>query len=251
MPAADLGAVSTALHTAAKAGDAAATQRLLDSGAAVDARDEWHRTPLHAAAACGHTDIVKVLLSAGAAVDAVRTGGWTALQLAAGSGKAQVVQLLLAAGADASAEQQGSGSALARAAEYAVRTGDTASVDVFLQHYSSVVAPPGALLAAALEAASTRSSYPGAQKDVVSRLLQLLSIQQAADTCSPKMNLQHLLCQLRQHPRHCLQLVTEVLLEAWLQQQHAAAETDLGHACHNQLRVQDMLVSAVTAMQSS
>jgi RNA polymerase sigma factor (sigma-70 family) len=56
----------TSLHAAARQGQAAAAQLLIERGAAVDARGQFGETPLHAAAGSGHPDVVRLLLEAGA-----------------------------------------------------------------------------------------------------------------------------------------------------------------------------------------
>lgn len=58
------------LVDAAKRGDAAAAQLLLEGGADVNATDRQRRTPLHEAAARGDRALTKELLQRGAAVDA-------------------------------------------------------------------------------------------------------------------------------------------------------------------------------------
>ena len=48
----------TTLHEAAKEGDLAQCQKLINNGGAVDARDRWQMTPLHCAAWNGHEPFV-------------------------------------------------------------------------------------------------------------------------------------------------------------------------------------------------
>jgi uncharacterized protein len=57
----------TALHMAAKWGDAEAVQVLVASGADINKRGEEGFTPLHYAAEQGHLDTVRCLISLGAA----------------------------------------------------------------------------------------------------------------------------------------------------------------------------------------
>ncbi len=90
---------------AARAGDRAACQRLLDTGVSPDWADENGETALMAAAANGCLDVVGLLLTAGAQVDARDGNGWTALFKAAynheqDTGHAPVVKALIDAGAD-------------------------------------------------------------------------------------------------------------------------------------------------------
>jgi uncharacterized protein len=83
------------LFDAAASGDAAAIERLLASGAAVDSRDRDQATPLIAAALGGQVDAAKLLLAKGADVMARNSGGFTALHAAAYSGSVPVAVLLL------------------------------------------------------------------------------------------------------------------------------------------------------------
>jgi hypothetical protein len=91
----------TALHWAARNGQAGAVQLLLGAGSAVDANNILGETALHLAAAQGYAEVVQLLLGAGSAVDA--RNSWrdsTALHYAAHYGHAEVVRLILGAGAD-------------------------------------------------------------------------------------------------------------------------------------------------------
>ena len=96
----------TALHEAAESGDIAKVKKLLEAGAAVEARAEHGRTALHYAAGKGHFVIVKLLLEAGADVEARDKDGRTALHVAAEVGLADVVTALLAHGADVAAREK-------------------------------------------------------------------------------------------------------------------------------------------------
>lgn len=210
--------------------------------------------PLHLAAACGHTAVVTLLLSAGAAVDAVRLGDWTALHLAACSGQAEAVRLLLAAGASLGAGRQGSETALALAAEHAVRTGDSATVSVFMQHLGSVPVPAEALVAAAAVAASkSNCSCASTQQQIVQQLL-LAAVEQDLHAMASKsmpaaaVALQQ---QLYKQPRHAGLVVTSVLLDAWLQSDLDCAATAVARCataggCDS---VQHMLVDTAGALQ--
>lgn len=79
---------------------------LLDSGAEVDVRDEYLRTPLHIAVEYARLDIVSILLDHGASVSATRKDRKTPLHLAK---SASMVKLLLDRGAFVNArDNQGS-----------------------------------------------------------------------------------------------------------------------------------------------
>jgi ankyrin repeat protein len=87
------------LFDAVKAGDPAAVERLLASGAEVDSRDRDQATPLIAAALNGELQVAELLLSKGADVMARNAGGFTPLHAAAYSGHVPIAELLLEKGA--------------------------------------------------------------------------------------------------------------------------------------------------------
>ena len=124
------------LHDAIAAGDMPAVERLVNSGAALDAEDAGGQTPLalavadgqtqmvdfllskgasvnppvnpetrfrqpplHAAVRSGHTELARLLLARGTDVDAADWAGRTSLHYAAGGDDPELVELLLAAGA--------------------------------------------------------------------------------------------------------------------------------------------------------
>lgn len=112
--------MSNELIEAAKAGDLAAVQRLIASGAGVDAADERGWTALahavyDAEAGRGHADVVRALIAAGANMEASIGYGVRPLMLAAGYGEAEIVATLLNAGADVLAKNEGGYTALAMA----------------------------------------------------------------------------------------------------------------------------------------
>jgi ankyrin repeat protein len=107
-----------------------AARLLLDRGAAVDARDEWGRTPLHWAASTGYIKAVELLLDRGADINAKDndglgsgTGSWrqgygrTPLHYAAYQCEPDVVKLLLGRGADVNAKDKGGRTPLDAASE--------------------------------------------------------------------------------------------------------------------------------------
>lgn len=67
----DTASRSTALHAAAKAGNAATVQELIHRKAFLDWLDRWNRTALHWAAFYGHEDICRALLHGGASLEGV------------------------------------------------------------------------------------------------------------------------------------------------------------------------------------
>ena len=93
--------LNDALHFAVRSGNLQEVNKLLASGADVNARDDLGGTPLLDAAWSGNVDITRVLLQHGADVNAVhREAGSTALEYAVLTGRSAIVRLLLAAGAD-------------------------------------------------------------------------------------------------------------------------------------------------------
>ncbi|KAL3715542.1 hypothetical protein ACJRO7_007297 [Eucalyptus globulus] len=91
------------LCAAAREGDVRAINRLLESGAAVNGRDQHGWTALHRAAFKGRADAVRTLLDKGVDVDARDEDGYTALHCGAESGQFDVVELLVKKGADVEA----------------------------------------------------------------------------------------------------------------------------------------------------
>ncbi|CAN5567800.1 ankyrin repeat domain-containing protein [soil metagenome] len=87
------------LFDAVAAGDKAAIEQALASGAAVDSRAHDQATPLMDAALNNQADIAELLLSKGADVMARNSGGFTPLHAAAYSGSLPIAKLLLAKGA--------------------------------------------------------------------------------------------------------------------------------------------------------
>jgi ankyrin repeat protein len=92
----------TALHWAARLGDAELAQILIYAGSRLDAGTRIGRyTPLHVATREGKADVVEVLLEAGSDPQAVSTNsGTTPLHLAARAGDVRIVSKLIEHGAD-------------------------------------------------------------------------------------------------------------------------------------------------------
>ena len=96
----------TALHWAAKHGDAALTDALIKAHANVNATTTIDAyTPLLIASKSGNPAVVRALIKAGANVNAVAGTGATSLHLAAESGNTDVVAALLDKGADPNAKE--------------------------------------------------------------------------------------------------------------------------------------------------
>ena len=97
---------ATALHWAARHGDADLVTALVNAGANVRGTTTFGAfTPLHLAAERGAAPIVKTLLTAGSPVDARTSTGATALMLASAAGDAAAIAALLDKGADVNAKE--------------------------------------------------------------------------------------------------------------------------------------------------
>jgi ankyrin repeat protein len=97
----------TALHWAARNGDAELTQMLLFAGANVKATTRLGGyTPLLMAAKQGHAAVIAALLTGGADAKAANMLGTTPLMLAAASGNAQAVTTLVENGAEIEAKEK-------------------------------------------------------------------------------------------------------------------------------------------------
>jgi len=110
----------TCLHRAAYSRDAIAVQKLLESGAGVNARDWREATPLHNAACRAAPETCAVLLQAGAEVNARDRDGNTPLHAAVTAGAitemiAAVCAVLLQAGAEVNAQADDGGTPLHQA----------------------------------------------------------------------------------------------------------------------------------------
>lgn len=96
----------TALHWAARRGDVAVAQTLIDAGAHLEAPTRIGAyTPLHVAAKGGHAAVVRALLEAASNARATTTSHATPLHFAAGSGNADAVTALLDHGAPVNARE--------------------------------------------------------------------------------------------------------------------------------------------------
>ena len=94
---------TTPLHWAVRAGDSAAVERLLKSGADAKAADRYGVTPLYLAAVNGDAGIIRKLLDAGADPNSKDPAGETTLMTAARTGLPDALQVLLDRGAKVNA----------------------------------------------------------------------------------------------------------------------------------------------------
>ena len=106
-----------ALIAAARAGDLATVEHLLEQGASVAARDASGATALIAAAYGNHLDVACVLIEAGADVNAQDDIQQSAYLIATSEGYLDLLKLTLRAGADVRSLDSFRGTGLIRAAE--------------------------------------------------------------------------------------------------------------------------------------
>ena len=127
------------LIAAAKLGDAARINALLDAGRSVSATEPDGSTALHWAAQRGNPVVVEALIDAGAEVDAANRYGVTALALAAARGDTPIVRRLLGAGATAdSASREGQTPLMSAAAN-----GRSDTIEALIDHGANVDAREG------------------------------------------------------------------------------------------------------------
>ena len=121
---------------AAMRGDVEAVRSLLRSGVDVNEAQGDGMTALHWAARRGDADLAEILIYAGARLDAgTRLGSYTPLHVATREGKAEVVEVLLEAGADPQAVTTNSG---ATPLHLAARAGDAKIVSELIAHSANV-----------------------------------------------------------------------------------------------------------------
>jgi ankyrin repeat protein len=121
----------TALHWAASREDLSMTALLLKSKANVNARTRINGvTPLFMAARKGNAAIIEALLNAGADIQSRSTVGTTPLMMTAASGNADAVRVLLNAGADPDAKDLNQGET---ALMFAAASGRTDVIRVLAQ----------------------------------------------------------------------------------------------------------------------
>lgn len=100
-PSAAEAAAYTGLHAAAHKGDVAKVQRLVASGAALNATDAYGRSPLHVAAFARQREAVRALVRAGADTAAFESGRYDAVTIAAVADDEATLRVLLELGASA------------------------------------------------------------------------------------------------------------------------------------------------------
>lgn len=133
---------ATPLLYAARAGKAEVVTLLIESGANIDAQEQfWYASPLDSAAILGHFAVVEVLLAAGAEVD-IHSPYGTPLHSAALSEHDDIAALLLQNGADVNALGYGDSTALHLAAggcgEEDELIGRTETAELLISHGAQI-----------------------------------------------------------------------------------------------------------------
>ena len=100
-PSAAEAAAYTGLHMAAHKGDMAKVQRLLASGAALNATDGYGRTPLHVAAFARQREVIRALAKAGADLNLLERDRYDAVTIASVADDEETLKVLLQLGASA------------------------------------------------------------------------------------------------------------------------------------------------------
>lgn len=91
------------LCLAARKGEVRTIQRLIETGAAINGRDQHGWTALHRASFKGKIEVVRMMIDKGIDIDAKDEDGYTALHCAVESGHTDVTELLVKKGADVEA----------------------------------------------------------------------------------------------------------------------------------------------------
>jgi uncharacterized protein len=100
-PSAAEAAAYTGLHAAAHKGDVAKVQRLVASGAALNATDGYGRTPLHVAAFARQREVIRALAKAGADLNKLENDRYDAVTIASVADDEATLKVLLDLGASA------------------------------------------------------------------------------------------------------------------------------------------------------
>lgn len=97
---------TTPLHVAAREGQQAVVDALVQAGIDINVKNKHGETPLHVAAEHGKENVVEGLLASKAKVDARDINGHTPFHHAASSGQKRISDALIAAGADINARDK-------------------------------------------------------------------------------------------------------------------------------------------------
>ena len=137
-------AARPSLHRAVDEGDFSALEKLISSGADVNARSSEEWTPLMLATIKGHTEMIEALLRNGADSNARNRKGWTALMFAVSMSDAVSMRILIEGGASLNARDKEGKTALMQAANennrVCVRILVEAGADVSLEDHSGETA---------------------------------------------------------------------------------------------------------------
>ena len=98
--------LDTALSKAAQFGSLEAAQVLIESGAALDTKNQKGNTALFEAAARNNPEVLKLLIESGSALDGEDDKGDTVLMTTVNAGHIECLQILIEAGATSSASQR-------------------------------------------------------------------------------------------------------------------------------------------------
>ena len=94
-------AAYTGLHAAAHKGDVAKVQRLVASGAALNATDAYGRSPLHVAAFARQREVIRARAKAGADLNTLENDRYDAVTIASVADDEETLKVLLQLGASA------------------------------------------------------------------------------------------------------------------------------------------------------
>jgi len=118
---------TTPLHRAAQRNDLGTAERLVRTGANVNAANRYGVTPLSLACVNGNAPMIEMLLKAGADANSTLPEGETALMTAANTGNVAALRALLAHGATVNATESSKGQT---ALMWAVNKGHTAAASM-------------------------------------------------------------------------------------------------------------------------
>jgi ankyrin repeat protein len=121
---------TTPLHRAAQRNDLGTAERLVRTGANVNAANRYGVTPLSLACVNGNAPMIEMLLKAGADANSTLPEGETALMTAANTGNVAALRALLAHGANVNATESSKGQT---ALMWAVNKGHTAAAHALIE----------------------------------------------------------------------------------------------------------------------